>query len=95
MHFSFSGPLIEWRGPAPFVFVRFSESLSAELKLAAAGLEYWGQVAVAVTIAGVEFTTALFPRDGVYLLPLKAAVRSRLAVEVGDWVEGELSLTRR
>lgn len=95
MTFPFSGPVVEWRGPAPFYYVRFDAELSADLKLAAAGLEYWGQVAVEVVVDGHEFTTALFPKDGIYLLPLKAAVRGVLGVELGDEVAGELSLARR
>ena len=48
---------------------------SEDLKEAARGLIYWGQVPVHVTIGGTKFTTALFPRDGRYLVPVKVAVR--------------------
>jgi Domain of unknown function (DUF1905) len=75
MEFEFEGPVIEWRGPAPFYFVRIPEDESADIKLAAKGLEYWGQVPVTVRIGDTTFTTALFPKDGSYLIPLKAAVR--------------------
>jgi hypothetical protein len=93
--FAFEGPVIEWRGPAPFYFVRLSDDLSADLKIAAAGLEYWGQVAVIVDVDGVEFTTALFPKDGVYLLPVKNDVRKAAGIQVGGVVAGRLSLGRR
>ena len=93
--FEFEGPVIEWRGPAPFHFVRLSDDLSADLKIAAAGLEYWGQVAVIVEIDGVEFTTALFPKEGVYLLPVKDAVRAAAGIQLGQVVAGRLSLGRR
>jgi hypothetical protein len=93
--FEFEGPIVEWRGPAPFFFVRLADELSADLKIAAAGLEYWGQVAVIVEIGGVEFTTALFPKDGVYLLPLKAAVRKAAGIQLGGSVAGRLSVGRR
>ena len=82
--FAFQGQVVEWRGPAPYFFVRLPADVSADLKAAAAGLEYWGQVAVSVDIAGVAFTTALFPRDGAYLLPLKAAVRDTIGVVPGN-----------
>jgi hypothetical protein len=93
--FEFEGPVIEWRGPAPFYFVRLSAEVSADLKIAAAGVEYWGQVPVTVDIQGVEFFTALFPKDGVYLLPLKAAVRKRLGTQPGDELAGALRVGRQ
>ena len=93
--FAFQGQVVEWRGPAPYFFVRLPADVSADVKAAAAGLEYWGQVAVSADIAGVEFTTALFPRDGAYLLPLKAAVRDTIGVVPGDAVAGTLRLRPR
>jgi hypothetical protein len=92
--FEFSGPVIEWRGPAPFYFVRFSAEVSDDLKIAAAGVEYWGQVPVVARIQDVEFFTALFPKDGVYLLPLKVAVRKRLGAAPGDLLAGGLRVGR-
>ena len=73
--FEFEGPVVEWRGPAPYFFVAIPEMESEDIKFAAKGVEYWGQVPVVVRIGEVEFTTALFPKDGRYLLPLKDAVR--------------------
>ena len=93
--FEFEGPVIEWRGPAPFYFLRLSAEVSDELKIAAAGVEYWGQVPVIVEIADVEFTTALFPKDGVYLLPVKDAVRKAAGIRLGDVVAVALSVGRR
>lgn len=87
MDFEFSGPVVEWRGPAPFYFVRIPEEESADIKFAAKGLEYWGQVPVHVRINDTVFATALFPKDGVYLVPLKAAARRAAGIDVeGDQV---------
>jgi hypothetical protein len=47
-----------------------------------------------VCIEDTDFTTALFPKDGRYLLPLKDAVRSRIDVEVGQVVTVTLSVGR-
>jgi hypothetical protein len=47
---------------------------------------------VNATIAEVNFDTSLFPRDGTYLLPLKAAVRQQIGVTVDDEVEVELAI---
>jgi len=82
MDLVFDGTVIEWRGPAPYYFVRIPEEDSADIKVAAQGVEYWGQVPVVARVSDVEFTTALFPKDGRYLLPLKDAVRRSAAIEV-------------
>jgi hypothetical protein len=44
-------------------------------------------IPVEATINGVTFTTSLFPKDGTYLLPLKAAVRQQVGVTADDEVE--------
>ena len=94
MAFEFDGPVIEWRGPAPFYFVRIPEEESADIKFAAKGIEYWGQVPVVVRIDGVEFATALFPKDGHYLLPVKDAVRKAAGIEFDQVVEVALNVGR-
>lgn len=94
MDFEFEGPVIEWRGPAPYYFVGIPEEDSADIKYAAKGVEYWGQVPVVVRLDGVEFTTALFPKDGRYLLPLKDAVRKQVRVEVDEVVAVGLRVGR-
>ena len=95
MDFQFEGPVVEWRGPAPYYFVAVPEDESADIKLAATGVEYWGQVPVVVRIGGTEFTTALFPKDGRYLLPVKDVVRSEAGIDVDDVVQVALSVGRR
>ena len=89
------GPVIEWRGPAPFYFVEMPEEESADLKEMAKGIEYWGQVPVDVRIDGVGFFTALFPKDGIYLIPLKVAVRREIGVGPGDVITAEVAVRRR
>ncbi|MEY2946289.1 MAG: hypothetical protein RL243_1066, partial [Actinomycetota bacterium] len=39
-----------------------------------------------------EFTTSLFPRDGVYLVPVKNAVRLPEKLELGDEVTVSLDI---
>ena len=91
----FDGEVIEWRGPAPFFFVVMPESDSAELKEEARSLIYWGQVPVRAVIGDTEFSTALFPKDGRYLIPLKAAVRKAEGINEGDVVAVTLRPARR
>ena len=92
MEWTFTGEVIEWRGPAPYLFVAMTPEESDDLKEAARGLIYWGQVPVCVTIGDTEFTTALFPRDGRYLVPVKVAVQRAEAIEEGAIVEVVLRL---
>jgi hypothetical protein len=40
MDFDLEGPVVEWRGPAPYYFVSISEEDSEDIKFAAKGLEY-------------------------------------------------------
>ena len=47
---------------------------------------------VHVTIGDTEFTTALFPRDGRYLVPVKVAVQRAEAIGEGAIVEVVLRL---
>ena len=89
---TFTGEVIEWRGPAPYLFVAMTPEESEDLKEAARGLIYWGQVPVHVTIGGTEFTTALFPKDGRYLVPVKVAVQRTEAIGEGAIVEVVLRL---
>ncbi|MFD8738414.1 DUF1905 domain-containing protein [Streptomyces sp. NPDC059618] len=85
MEFDFSGPVIEWRGPAPYHFVRLPDEESAEIREVAAMATYgWGVIPVEARIGEAVFRTSLFPRDGGYLLPLKAAVRKQTGLSAGD-----------
>jgi hypothetical protein len=87
MEWTFTGEVIEWRGPAPYLFVAMTPEDSDDVKEEARGLIYWGQVRVHVTIGDTEFTTALFPKDGRYLVPVKVAVQRAEAIGEGAIVE--------
>jgi len=93
MEFSFTGPMIEWRGPAPFYYVVIPENVCVEIKAAAKLLSYgWGVIPVTATIGKTTFTTSLFPKDGGYLLPVKSAVRVPEKLELSSQVKVQLSL---
>jgi hypothetical protein len=92
MEWTFTGEVIEWRGPAPYLFVAMTPEDSEDLKEEARGLIYWGQVPVHVTIGDTQFTTALFPRDGRYLVPVRVAVQLAEAIGEGAVVEVVLRL---
>jgi hypothetical protein len=79
----FSAPVWEWRGPAPYFFVRVPEDECAELDEVAAMVSYgWGMIPATVRIGGTEWTTSLWPKDGGYVVPLRDAVRR--AERIGD-----------
>lgn len=82
--FEFTAEVIEWRGPAPHYWVALSEDDSDEL-VERPELSYgWGCVPANVTIGQTEYYTALMPKDGRYLVGLKAAVRRAEDIELGD-----------
>lgn len=95
MEWSFTGEVVEWRGPAPYLFVAVPPQASEEIKEAARGLSYWGQVPVHVAIGETDFSTALFPREGRYLVPVKVAVQRAEAIGEGAVVEVALRLNNR
>jgi hypothetical protein len=92
MEWTFTGEVIEWRGPAPYLFVAMTPEESKDLKEAARGLIYWGQVPVHVPLGNTKFTTALFPKDGRYLVPVKVAVQRAEEIGEGAIVEVVLRL---
>ncbi len=81
------GEVFSWRGPAPHHFVRVPDVEAAELADVAPLVSYgWGMVPVSGRIGATAFTTALWPKDGSYLVPVKDAVRRAEAIELGDTV---------
>lgn len=89
----FTAGVIHWRGPSPFFFVPVPEDLAVRIRAAARAVSYgWGMIPVAASLGGVDFTTALFPKDGTYLVPLKDAVRRKAGVTAGDAVLLEMAL---
>ena len=97
MIFEFSAEIWYWRGPAPHYFVtvpaQHSESLKAILGLVTYG---WGMIPAVVRIGKTEWKTSLFPKDGAYIVPLKASARAAENLDQGDLVTVrlEVRLTR-
>ncbi len=85
--------MIEWRGPAPFYYLPIPNDICEEIKAAAKLLSYgWGVIPVTAAIGKTTFTTSLFPKDGIYLLPIKNAVRLPENLELGMKARVKLSL---
>jgi hypothetical protein len=93
VNIKFQGSMIEWRGPAPFYFVPVPEGSSKKIKAMAAQLTYgWGVIPVLGQIGKTDFSTALIPKDGLYYLPIKNAVRFAKKLEVGSEVSVSITL---
>ena len=84
MELEFTGEVWHWRGPSPFHFVTVPEEQCDALEATAGLVSYgWGMIPVTVSIGGTEWMTSLWPKDGRYIVPLKAAVRRAEGLEVG------------
>ena len=94
MELVFTGTVVEWRGPAPFHFVPLPPDEAELVDEVKAGIAYWGVVPVTAWIGESEFTTAMFPREGTWFLPVKDAVRRAEGVALGDAVEVRLGVGR-
>ena len=93
MDFEFSGKIFFWKGPAPFFFVTVPAKQSRAIKEISSLVTYgWGVIPVTVQIGKTEFTTSLFPKDGRYLVPIKASVRKAENLEEGDKVTVHLEI---
>ena len=89
----FSGEVWYWRGPSPFHFVTVPEAESAQLQAAAAAVTYgWGMIPVTVRVGDTDWTTSLWPKDGGYVVPVKAMVRGAEGLNVGDTVAVRLTV---
>ncbi len=93
MIIEFSGPIWYWRGPAPHHFVTVPEAQSEDLKAILRLVTYgWGMIPADVRIGETEWYTALFPKNGAYIVPIKASVRAAENLGVGDQVTVRLKV---
>ncbi len=87
MELEFAGELWFWRGPAPWHFVTVPDEQCAAIEAVAAQVSYgWGMIPGDAVIGETRWYTALWPKDGGYILPLKSAVRRAEGLELGDHV---------
>ncbi len=89
----FEGEIWFWRGPAPWYFVTVPEQQCRELKAIAGVVTYgWGMIPVDATIGNTAYYTALWPKDGSYIVPIKARIRRAEDIEEGDLVTVRLEV---
>ncbi len=91
MIIQFTGKIIYWRGPSPFYFVTTPDEQSQAIKSISSIVTYgWGVIPTNVTIGKTRFYTALFPKDGLYLVPIKKNVREAEDLDIDDEVTVQL-----
>ena len=95
MNIKFNGKMWFWKGPAPFYFVTVPEKQCRDLKVISELVTYgWGMIPVTVRIGKTQWKTSLFPKDGRYIVPIKASVRKAEHLEEGDQVTVRLEVGR-
>ena len=93
MELRFRGEIWFWRGPAPWYFITVPEAECAQLEATSGMVSYgWGMIPVTARIGTTTWTTSRFPKDGRYLLPVKAAVRRAEGLEEGTTTDVRLTV---
>jgi hypothetical protein len=92
MNIEFDETIWYWRGPAPWYFVTVPAPQCYSLKAISGDVTYgWGMLPARVRIGRTEWQTSLWPKDGSYIVPIKASVRRAEKLEEGDnvtvWLE--------
>lgn len=76
-----------WKGPSPWHFVTVPEEQCGDLEAASAAVSYgWGMIPVTARVGDTGWKTSLYPKDGRYLVPVRASVRKAEGLRVGDVV---------
>jgi hypothetical protein len=91
----FSTEIWYWRGPAPFYFATVPDEFARDIHDIADELTYgWGMIPATVSLGGSTWPTSLWPKDGSYIVPIKAAIRRAESVDAGQPVTITLALAR-
>ena len=99
MDWEFDGAVSSWLRKAPpgtlflHFFVETPPEVDDFLRAHLGELTYgWGVIPARVGIGATEVTTSLIPKDDVYLVPLKVALRRPEGIDDGDTVRVRLSV---
>ena len=85
MRASFGAEIWYWRGPAPWFFVTVPPDVGEQIHALAGEVTYgWGMIPATVQIGDTRYATALWPKDGGYIVPIKSAVRRAEKIDEGD-----------
>jgi hypothetical protein len=90
---AFVGELWHWRGPAPYHFISVPREAADAIRAVAAEVTYgWGMIPVTVRVGRSEWSTALWPKDGGYVVPIKDRFREAERWTLGDTVSVRLAV---
>jgi hypothetical protein len=93
MNIEFNGKIFVWKGPAPWFFVAVPAEQSRDIKSISSIVTYgWGVIPAHVRIGKSVWQTSLFPKDGLYLVPIKTSIRKAENLEEGDNVTVHLEV---
>jgi hypothetical protein len=91
MELEFTGELWFWKGPSPWHFITVPEEECGALEVTSTSVSYgWGMIPVAAQIGSTKWKTSLWPKDGRYIVPVKAWVRKAEGLDLGDVVAVQL-----
>ncbi|MFQ5522821.1 MAG: DUF1905 domain-containing protein [Acidimicrobiia bacterium] len=90
----FSGPLWEYQGEAPWVFVTLPVDAADRIRERFPAPGGFGTIKVEVELGESRWQTSLFPdkASGSFLLPIKRAIRDREGLAIGEAVEVSVGL---
>ena len=93
MDIEFDGTIWHWRGPAPHYFVTVPAEHCRDLTALVRSVTYgWGMIPATIRIGKTEWKTSLFPKDGGYIVPIRANVRRTEHLQEGDTVTVRLEV---
>jgi hypothetical protein len=93
MNIEITGEIWFWRGPAPWYFVTVPPEKAVEIKAISNVVTYgWGMIPVKARIGETEWETSLWPKDGLYIVPIKTSVRKAERIDEGDEVTVALQI---
>lgn len=88
-----SGAIWHWRGPAPYYFVTVPEEECRVLQSASKFVTLgWGMIPMKAQIGKTDWKTSLWPKEGLYIVPLKDNVRKAEGLKEGDQVTVRLEV---
>ncbi|MBC7878311.1 MAG: DUF1905 domain-containing protein [Anaerolineales bacterium] len=93
MNFEIKDKIWYWRGPAPFYFVTVPAKQSRDIKDISGLVTYgWGMIPVTVQIGKTEWKTSLWPKNDLYIVPIKVSVRKAEKLDEGDTITVRLEV---
>ncbi|MCB9255841.1 MAG: DUF1905 domain-containing protein [Chitinophagales bacterium] len=88
--YTFSGSLWRYQGEGAWYFVSLPKEVSEEIR---GNLQWqeegWGRMKARASIQDVDWDTAIWfdTKRGTYILPIKASIRKKLALEANQVLE--------